>query len=189
MASTGVCLFPARLPSVIRQEPTSSSSSSSGRSKFNPISIPSRRLAAASTDHTPTILTAANIASGRSSEKEAHTTTTTSASETKRQAGQEEHKFDAEDQGLSLKDYFEQAKDFISSDGGPPRWFSPLGGGSRLDDSPLLLFLPGIKNPSAFPLLSDIYLFLNLCKWCHHHHHCKCELSITKKWFWFAIAR
>ncbi|TQD74853.1 hypothetical protein C1H46_039611 [Malus baccata] len=74
------------------------------------------------TDHTPTILTAANIRSGRSSENEAHTTTTTtSTAETKRQAHQEEHRFDAEEQGLILNDFFEQAKDFISSDGGPPR--------------------------------------------------------------------
>ncbi|TQD78923.1 hypothetical protein C1H46_035495 [Malus baccata] len=148
MASTGVCLFPARLPSVIRQELTSSSSS--GKSKFNPISTPFRRLAAVSTDHTPTSLTTENIGNGKASEKDAHTTTTKSAAETKRQAGQEEKKLDAEEQGLSLKDYFEQAKDFISSDGGggggPPRWFSPLGGGSCLDNSPLLLFLPGIDG-------------------------------------------
>ncbi|KAM2203706.1 hypothetical protein ACFX1S_023440 [Malus domestica] len=148
MASTGVCLFPARLPSVIRQELTSSSSS--GKSKFNPISTPFRRLAAVSTDHTPTSLTTVNIGNGKASEKDAHTTTTKSAAETKRQAGQEEKKLDAEEQGLSLKDYFEQAKDFISSDGGggggPPRWFSPLGCGFRLDNSPLLLFLPGIDG-------------------------------------------
>ncbi|KAM1357561.1 phytyl ester synthase 2, chloroplastic-like [Malus sylvestris] len=169
MASTGVCPFPARLPSVIRQELTSSSSSSSGRSKFNPISIPSRRLAAASTDHTPTILTAANIGSGRSSEKEAHTTTTTtSAAETKRLARQEEHRFDAEEQGLSLKDYFEQAKDFISSDGGPPRWFSPLGGGSRLADSPLLLFLPGIDGTGLGLIRHHQKLGKIFDVWCLH---------------------
>ncbi|RXH89205.1 hypothetical protein DVH24_031562 [Malus domestica] len=169
MASAGVCPFPARLPSVIRQELTSSSSSSSGRSKFNPILIPSRRLAAASTDHTPTILTAANIGSGRSSEKEAHTTTTTtSAAETKRQARQEEHRFDAEEQGLSLKDYFEQAKDFISSDGGPPRWFSPLGGGSRLADSPLLLFLPGIDGTGLGLIRHHQKLGKIFDVWCLH---------------------
>lgn len=41
------------------------------------------------------------------------------------------------------KDYFEQAKELIKPDGGPPRWFSPLESGSRLENSPLLLFLPG----------------------------------------------
>lgn len=46
---------------------------------------------------------------------------------------------------LSVKDCFEQSKEMIkiNDDGGPPRWFSPLESGSRLKDSPLLLFLPG----------------------------------------------
>ncbi|KAM1209023.1 hypothetical protein ACFX2J_014608 [Malus domestica] len=82
------------------------------------------------TYHTPTISTAANIESSRSFENEAHTTTTTtSAAETKRQARLEEHRFDAEEQGLSLNDLFEQAKDFISFDRGPPHWSSLLSGG------------------------------------------------------------
>lgn len=41
------------------------------------------------------------------------------------------------------KEYLEQAKNLIVGDGGPPRWFSPLECGSRLDNSPLMLFLPG----------------------------------------------
>ncbi|GAU42398.1 hypothetical protein TSUD_324530 [Trifolium subterraneum] len=41
------------------------------------------------------------------------------------------------------KDYLEQAEELIVADGGPPRWFSPLECGSRLDKSPLMLFLPG----------------------------------------------
>ncbi|KAJ4841752.1 LOW QUALITY PROTEIN: hypothetical protein Tsubulata_003040 [Turnera subulata] len=45
-----------------------------------------------------------------------------------------------------LRHYFEEAKDMVRSDGGPPRWFSPLECGSRLDKSPLLLFLPGIDG-------------------------------------------
>lgn len=45
------------------------------------------------------------------------------------------------------KEYLEQAKDLIIGDGGPPRWFSPLECGWRLDNSPLMLFLPG-----QFPL-------------------------------------
>ncbi|GAU42396.1 hypothetical protein TSUD_324510 [Trifolium subterraneum] len=43
----------------------------------------------------------------------------------------------------SWKEYLEQAKELIKADGGPPRWFSPLKCGSRLDNSPLMLFLPG----------------------------------------------
>ncbi|KAM7509303.1 hypothetical protein LguiA_019756 [Lonicera macranthoides] len=47
----------------------------------------------------------------------------------------------------SLKEYFKQSRDFIiQSDGGPPRWFSPLECGSRLNNSPLLLYLPGIDG-------------------------------------------
>jgi len=40
-------------------------------------------------------------------------------------------------------EYFEQSKELIGADGGPPRWFSPLECASQLDNSPLLLFLPG----------------------------------------------
>lgn len=41
------------------------------------------------------------------------------------------------------KEYLEQAKELIEPDGGPPRWFSPLECRSRLENSPLMLFLPG----------------------------------------------
>ncbi|KAG6793294.1 hypothetical protein NC652_003325 [Populus alba x Populus x berolinensis] len=72
----------------------------------------------------------------------------------------------------SLEDYFEDSKNFIAKSdgggGGPPRWFSPLECGSRLDNSPLLLFLPGIdgiglglsKQHSTLGKIFDI--------WCLH---------------------
>ncbi|WVZ07644.1 hypothetical protein V8G54_020990 [Vigna mungo] len=41
------------------------------------------------------------------------------------------------------KEYLEQSKELIVPDGGPPRWFSPLECARRLDNSPLLFFLPG----------------------------------------------
>ncbi|CAK8542690.1 unnamed protein product [Lathyrus sativus] len=44
------------------------------------------------------------------------------------------------------KEYLEQSKDLISDDGGPPRWFSPLECCWRSDNSPLMLFLPGIDG-------------------------------------------
>ncbi|XP_022143052.1 acyltransferase-like protein At1g54570, chloroplastic [Momordica charantia] len=45
---------------------------------------------------------------------------------------------------VTVKDYFDAAKDFTQhSDGGPPRWFCPLESGSPLKGSPVLLFLPG----------------------------------------------
>ena len=50
----------------------------------------------------------------------------------------------------SLKDYFEQSKELIRSDGGPPRWFSLLECGSPSDSSPLLLFLPGFYIICSF---------------------------------------
>lgn len=51
---------------------------------------------------------------------------------------------ETEDRRSTLGDYFEQSRGLISvSDGGPPRWFSPLECRSRLEDSPLLLYLPG----------------------------------------------
>ena len=60
-----------------------------------------------------------------------------------REFSEAENERDGERGGLNLSDFFEQSKDLIKSDGGPPRWFSPLECGSRLDNSPLLLFLPG----------------------------------------------
>ncbi|KAL5058806.1 hypothetical protein RYX36_030410 [Vicia faba] len=44
------------------------------------------------------------------------------------------------------KEYLKQAKELIEADGGPPRWFSPLDCGSQLENSPLMLFLPGIEG-------------------------------------------
>ncbi|XP_017247512.2 phytyl ester synthase 1, chloroplastic-like [Daucus carota subsp. sativus] len=47
----------------------------------------------------------------------------------------------------SFKDYLEHSKHFLtSSDGGPPRWFSPLECSSTLENSPLLLSLPGLDG-------------------------------------------
>jgi len=54
----------------------------------------------------------------------------------------------------SFHDYFEQCKNFFKQDSGPPRWFSPLECGSRLDNSPLLLFLPGDHSQLILVFLS-----------------------------------
>jgi len=43
----------------------------------------------------------------------------------------------------TVKDYFEEAKEMIRPDGGPPRWFCPVECGQPLKDSPVLLFCPG----------------------------------------------
>ncbi|KAK4712737.1 hypothetical protein R3W88_007250 [Solanum pinnatisectum] len=49
---------------------------------------------------------------------------------------------------LIMKDFMEWSKDMIASgsDGGPPRWFSPLDCAAPMEDSPLLLYLPGIDG-------------------------------------------
>ncbi|KAF7817857.1 acyltransferase-like protein [Senna tora] len=47
----------------------------------------------------------------------------------------------------TVQDYFEAAKEMNNvSDGGPPRWFSPLQCGRPLKDSPTLFFLPGMDG-------------------------------------------
>ncbi|KAJ4836959.1 hypothetical protein Tsubulata_037672 [Turnera subulata] len=43
----------------------------------------------------------------------------------------------------TVKDYLDGAKEMIKADGGPPRWFCPVECGQPLNDSPVLLFLPG----------------------------------------------
>lgn len=67
---------------------------------------------------------------------------------------------EAEERRSSLRDYFEQSLELISeSDGGPPRWFSPLECGSPLTDSPLLLYLPGLFI-YLFYYCYSVYFFL-----------------------------
>ncbi|XP_044481490.1 acyltransferase-like protein At1g54570, chloroplastic isoform X2 [Mangifera indica] len=46
----------------------------------------------------------------------------------------------------SVTDYLDEAKEIIKPDGGPPRWFCPVDCGPPLEDSPTLLFLPGIDG-------------------------------------------
>ncbi|RDX99327.1 Acyltransferase-like protein, chloroplastic, partial [Mucuna pruriens] len=48
---------------------------------------------------------------------------------------------------MTVSDYFVAAKEMCKSDGGPPRWFCPLHCGPPfLNDSPTLLFLPGMDG-------------------------------------------
>ncbi|XAR54563.1 Diacylglycerol O-acyltransferase [Bertholletia excelsa] len=46
----------------------------------------------------------------------------------------------------TVKDYLDNAKEIIRSDGGPPRWFCPVDCGRPLKDAPILLFLPGMDG-------------------------------------------
>ncbi|XP_004494663.1 phytyl ester synthase 1, chloroplastic [Cicer arietinum] len=46
----------------------------------------------------------------------------------------------------TVEDYFSVAKDLCKSDGGPPRWFCPNECVVPLNDSPTLMFLPGMDG-------------------------------------------
>ncbi|XP_057800472.1 phytyl ester synthase 2, chloroplastic-like [Salvia miltiorrhiza] len=74
------------------------------------------------------------------------------------------------DDGLSsLKNYFDQCREFISkSDGGPPRWFSPLECRSQLKDSPLLLYLPGVDGVGLGLMMEHERLGKIFDIWCMH---------------------
>jgi hypothetical protein len=133
MAATGAPLFPANLTPVFRREATSSSV---GKSKPKQISFSnSSRRFAVSTEQPPTTATKTTSrfsGSGKLEKREKAEPVTATRSE------------DPAVERGSFKDYFERSKELVSgSDGGPPRWFTPLECGPPLTDSPLLLFLPG----------------------------------------------
>ncbi|KAF5456972.1 hypothetical protein F2P56_021114 [Juglans regia] len=69
----------------------------------------------------------------------------------------------------SLKEYLERSKDLIiRSDGGPPRWFTPLECGPSSINSPLLLFLPGIID-SGLGLIKQHHRLGKIFEiWCLH---------------------
>ncbi|KAL8233922.1 hypothetical protein R6Q59_020022 [Mikania micrantha] len=70
---------------------------------------------------------------------------------------------------LSLTDYFEGSRDLLmKSDGGPPRWFSPLECSSHLKNSPLLLSLPGVDGTGLSLLLHHQRLGEMFDIWCLH---------------------
>ncbi|KAL2907115.1 hypothetical protein RDABS01_005825 [Bienertia sinuspersici] len=72
----------------------------------------------------------------------------------------------------SLRDYFELVKFFVRSSGGtgtgPPRWFSPLESGSRMQNRPLLLYLPGIDGLGLGLILQHQKLGKMFDIWCLH---------------------
>ncbi|KAJ9536972.1 hypothetical protein OSB04_029705 [Centaurea solstitialis] len=55
----------------------------------------------------------------------------------------------------TVKDYTEISMDLIKCDGGPPRWFCPVACGLPLNDSPVLLYLPGIDGTGAGLVLHE----------------------------------
>ncbi|XP_042017352.1 acyltransferase-like protein At3g26840, chloroplastic [Salvia splendens] len=74
-----------------------------------------------------------------------------------------------EERRSTLRDYLEQSRELISrSDGGPPRWFSPLECRSPLKDSPLLLYLPGVDGVGMGLSLQHQRLGKIFDIWCMH---------------------
>ncbi|KAK1441125.1 hypothetical protein QVD17_06963 [Tagetes erecta] len=70
---------------------------------------------------------------------------------------------------FSLSDYFNQSKHLLTnSDGGPPRWFSPVECRYRLDNAPLLLSLPGVDGTGISLLLHHHRLGEIFDIWCLH---------------------
>lgn len=94
--------------------------------------------------------------------------------ETKRRVSVDE--YCSEGNGKRLKDYFDGAERMIrssSSDGGPPRWFSPLECGPYSPHSPLLLFLPGtlirfVITLNLKPVITLITFLSNCLRFCFH---------------------
>ncbi|XWS40540.1 hypothetical protein CRYUN_Cryun17cG0004300 [Craigia yunnanensis] len=75
---------------------------------------------------------------------------------------------EVEESKKCLKDYFEECKEMIRSDGGPPRWFSPLDCSSSSPDCPLLLFLPGIDGTGLGLVMHHHRLGKMFNIWCLH---------------------
>ncbi|XP_022989598.1 acyltransferase-like protein At3g26840, chloroplastic [Cucurbita maxima] len=155
MAATGSCVFHGGVFLALRRDWMSSN----GSFKSGPIGIPNaRRLAVSATSMDQVASTSSPEITATSSAMESnvfgkgrfeknHEHAATKIVGVGGENGSRSN-FGWEDMEVrkSLKDYFEQSVELIRSDGGPPRWFSPLECGSRMDNSPLLLFLPGLDG-------------------------------------------
>ncbi|KAL5864556.1 hypothetical protein ACOSQ3_002070 [Xanthoceras sorbifolium] len=134
MATIGVCIS-AALSQVFRQDMVSAASR---KLKRNPLLKPF----AVSTEQPSTAATATATETRSFVKKKS---SSDEGAERIRRVDVEESE-NEEGKRKSLKDYFDEAKEMIRSDGGQPRWFSPLECGSHSPDSPLLLYLPGLDG-------------------------------------------
>ncbi|KAK4282206.1 hypothetical protein QN277_013611 [Acacia crassicarpa] len=73
-----------------------------------------------------------------------------------------------EEERKGWKAYLEEAEKMIRPAGGPPRWFSPSDDALRSNDSPLLLFLPGIDGVGLGLISSHRKLGRLFDIWCLH---------------------
>ncbi|PSS30306.1 Acyltransferase-like protein [Actinidia chinensis var. chinensis] len=149
MAATGAVVFPAGSSPIFRLQisPPSSGNFKSKRSVLERVSV-------SSTEQTPSSISE----NGRLEKKQE------SGGRVAERGGDAEAEYGL----LKLKDYLEQSKDMIRSEGGPPRWFSPLECGSRLNNSPLLLFLPGLDGVGLGLTLHHQRLGEIFDIWCLH---------------------
>lgn len=167
MATVGAHIISADLSPAYCRDTTPSS----GKSKRN--QILKRRLAASieqAQASTASRLTAATTKTA-STRSFAHDEL---EAESKRRVSVDE--YCSEGNGKRLKDYFDGAERMIrssSSDGGPPRWFSPLECGPYSPHSPLLLFLPGtlirfVITLNLKPVITLITFLSNCLRFCFH---------------------
>ncbi|KAI3417954.1 uncharacterized protein J3R85_014089 [Psidium guajava] len=150
MAATGACIFPSVFSPASRRRSEASAIAGSNQNP-RPNSSSTRRFAV-STEQASSAATATAFPSsrpvsfgenGRRHEKHGEKTSDQSSptpfmEDVELESGRER-----------LRRFFAEAKDLTRTDGGPPRWFSPLECGSRLEKSPLLLYLPGIDGTGA----------------------------------------
>ncbi|KAG4912584.1 hypothetical protein JHK86_053017 [Glycine max] len=146
MAAAGACLFSAAL---FRREPPSPA----GKPSSHRISSTTPRLAV-SVDRVPASTAAVESGEGNGAVVREKRMEEKEEKENRRMNG--------------WKEYLEQSKELIEPDGGPPRWFSPLECASRLDYSPLLLFLPGIDGVGLGLILHHQKLGRIFDMWCLH---------------------
>ncbi|XP_065865692.1 phytyl ester synthase 2, chloroplastic-like isoform X2 [Euphorbia lathyris] len=164
MAATGACLFAAGISStVVRSCRKPLSSSSSGERKPNPIQNHTRRLAVSTNEILTATKTSFSEKRQLTTEKLEEEAKSVKTRESQNPYTEAEMKY-----RKSLKKLLEESKDLVKSDGGPPRWFSPIECGSRLDNSPLLLYLPGIDGVGLglVTQYSDLGKIFDI--WCLH---------------------
>ncbi|KAK2666065.1 hypothetical protein Ddye_004639 [Dipteronia dyeriana] len=155
MATIGVCLFsaPADFSPVFRRHVVSASG------KLVKLWNPFLKPLAVWTEEQPS--TAAT------------TTTTRNFVEKKTSSDDEERVDDVEESDSykrrkSLKDYLDEAKELIRSDGGQPHWFCPIECGCHTPDSPLLLYLPGMDGVGLGLTMQHQRLGKIFDVWCLH---------------------